>query len=340
LARDDFPRPTRDVLRGQVGGRCSSPGCRAPTEGPSEASQAAINSVGVAAHITAASSGGPRYDPTLTPEQRSSAENGIWLCGTHADEIDGDVVRFPVPTLQWWKEQAVAAALQERGVPMHPRGGSPLLRGQFADVNVAGEINRKIGSTLERACLSEVFGPATGSAIRDLVIEVAKNSFQHGGATRVTLSVEPRRILLVDDGRSFEPANLLRLPGRGGRSAYEAVRDDQQVIALADYTFSRNQLLIVPVAHVKGQILPCTTDVRRPFQQLVWRPEIYENCERIYIGAPEFLSPSDAFELGPMIRELQHGAGKEIVLISEDLSATTLSILQGLAPGLSFLKRP
>jgi hypothetical protein len=69
--------------------------------------------LGVGAHITAASPGGPRYDPSLTPEQRASAENGIWLCQNDGKLIDNDVTRFTVELLKSWKAQAEATAAQE-----------------------------------------------------------------------------------------------------------------------------------------------------------------------------------------------------------------------------------
>lgn len=89
--------------------RCSNPGCRLPTSGPKDEPTRVVN-VGVAAHITAASPGGPRYDPTVTSEQRRSIENGIWLCQTCAKLIDSDVDRFTVIVLQEWKRSAEDAA--------------------------------------------------------------------------------------------------------------------------------------------------------------------------------------------------------------------------------------
>jgi hypothetical protein len=50
--------------------------------------------VGVAAHITAASPGGPRFDPNLSDKERASATNGIWLCQNCAKLIDNDVAQF------------------------------------------------------------------------------------------------------------------------------------------------------------------------------------------------------------------------------------------------------
>jgi hypothetical protein len=62
--------------------------------------------VGVAAHITAAASGGPRFDPTLTSEKRSDQANGIWLCEIHAKAIDSDISYFSVELLKEWKKSA------------------------------------------------------------------------------------------------------------------------------------------------------------------------------------------------------------------------------------------
>jgi hypothetical protein len=76
----------------------------------------AIN-VGVASHITAASLGGPRYDPSLSPEERSAVANGIWLCQTCAKLIDNDSTRYKRETLTEWKrlsEETAARALEVR----------------------------------------------------------------------------------------------------------------------------------------------------------------------------------------------------------------------------------
>jgi hypothetical protein len=59
--------------------------------------------VGVAAHITAASAGGPRYNPELSPEQRRHIDNGIWLCQNCAKLIDSDISRFNEALLRAWR---------------------------------------------------------------------------------------------------------------------------------------------------------------------------------------------------------------------------------------------
>lgn len=102
LNRDNFTNKTIDILAKRVGYICSNPECRKHTAGPnSEKNKATI--VGISAHITAASVGGPRYDATLTPEERKDIDNGIWLCTNCAKIIDKDPGKFPVKTLNEWK---------------------------------------------------------------------------------------------------------------------------------------------------------------------------------------------------------------------------------------------
>lgn len=113
MPRDDFARQTTDRLAKRVGMRCSNPDCRAPTSGPSSEDPSAVANIGVAAHICAASPGGARYDPEMTPEQRSDIANGIWLCQNHAKLIDDDEIAFPASLLRDWKETAERMAFLE-----------------------------------------------------------------------------------------------------------------------------------------------------------------------------------------------------------------------------------
>ncbi len=78
------------ALRERVGGICSNPDCRRFTTGPQKTHKDKPIIIGQAAHICAASPGGPRHDPNMTEAQRSSIENGIWLCNNCAKLIDRD----------------------------------------------------------------------------------------------------------------------------------------------------------------------------------------------------------------------------------------------------------
>ena len=110
--RDDFPKAVAETLAKRVGNRCSNPGCRKRTSGPHTDDDKALN-VGVAAHITAASVGGPRYDPLLTQDERKSIGNGIWLCQSCAKLVDNDEARYTKDTLIRWKQDAEQEALRE-----------------------------------------------------------------------------------------------------------------------------------------------------------------------------------------------------------------------------------
>ncbi|MFI5700886.1 hypothetical protein ACIA78_12655 [Streptomyces xanthochromogenes] len=86
------------------------------TSGPKLQASGAVN-LGVAAHIAAASPGGPRYDSALTPAERSAQSNGIWLCQNCGKLIDSDVARYSEETLRHWKagaEQRALTMLQTR----------------------------------------------------------------------------------------------------------------------------------------------------------------------------------------------------------------------------------
>ena len=78
------------------------PDCGVPTRRAASDGDRTIN-VGFAAHIMAASPGGPRYDPRLTSDERRDQKNGIWLCGTHAKLIDSDESHFTTEELFNWK---------------------------------------------------------------------------------------------------------------------------------------------------------------------------------------------------------------------------------------------
>src|SRR5579864_232851 len=107
--RDEFKLESKDILAKRVGMRCSNPNCRQPTSGPQSDPLKVVN-IGVAAHITAASTKGPRYDKTLSAESRRSIENGLWLCQNCAKLVDNDALHYPVDLLHRWKALSEEAA--------------------------------------------------------------------------------------------------------------------------------------------------------------------------------------------------------------------------------------
>jgi len=103
--RDEFSEDIKRRLRERVGTHCSNPSCRLHTTGPGKGLED-VNRIGIAAHITAASPGGPRYNPLLKSEERSSIDNGIWLCSNCARLIDNDKNKYSTDILEEWKKSA------------------------------------------------------------------------------------------------------------------------------------------------------------------------------------------------------------------------------------------
>lgn len=104
----DFGASTKRVLAQRAGSQCSFPGCGRATQGAALGDDEKVLNVGDAAHITAASRRGPRYDPAMTDAQRKHISNGIWMCKHHANLIDADDSQYSVDDLRAWKSAAEA----------------------------------------------------------------------------------------------------------------------------------------------------------------------------------------------------------------------------------------
>jgi|GEM_PF-6383090 len=135
--RDEFSEEVKITTAARVGYRCSNPHCKKLTSGPKADSSRAL-SIGVAAHITAASQGGPRYDNSLSAKERSSAENAIWLCQSCGTLVDRDIDRFSVTTLLDWKQQAENAAATELAAGSMFR---PIAPGELRQELTLGELS-------------------------------------------------------------------------------------------------------------------------------------------------------------------------------------------------------
>ena len=145
--RADFAQSVGTSLAHRVGLLCSNPDCRAATSGPKSQPEKAVN-VGVAAHITAASLNGPRYDPSLTDRERRSASNGIWLCQNCAKLIDSDVLLYTTAILIRWKAEAEREAQRRIG-----KTGAKSAARSLAKVEQALKRDQKVRDELTRAFL-------------------------------------------------------------------------------------------------------------------------------------------------------------------------------------------
>jgi len=173
--RDDFPAGVKQVLAARAGWRCSKPDCRALTVGPADGVSRAVTNIGVAAHVTAASSGGPRFDPDLTGEQRAAVGNGIWLCQTHAKLVDDNPGHYSVEILRAWKRDVEADAFAILGRPISAQALDVLLsvslqRAADDSLLATGTTNLPEGTRVwvqlahpgEPACIGHVSTAVTG----------------------------------------------------------------------------------------------------------------------------------------------------------------------------------
>src|SRR5438105_10123726 len=117
---DDFSNTVKSNLAERAGYICSIPGCNKLTIGPGKGSNDIVVNIGVAAHICAASKGGPRFDAKMTSQQRKSISNAIWCCANHGRLIDRDSPdTYSAELLKKWKsyhEQRIH--FSQSGIPL------------------------------------------------------------------------------------------------------------------------------------------------------------------------------------------------------------------------------
>ena len=198
----DFAEATIEVLAKRVGYLCSRASCRRSTVGP-HSSETKATLVAEAAHICAASPGGPRYDPSMTHDERRSPDNGIWLCANCATEVDKDPARFPVSLLRQWKADAEDEALKLLEKPSYGRLGIP--RPAFAPpLDYQRAALQQIIEHLRRSGVTRVNLPQLASVLPDPLLRDGINPIHE------PLSVET----VVDAIDEFIETGKLRVEGQ------------------------------------------------------------------------------------------------------------------------------
>ncbi|KZS48417.1 hypothetical protein AWU65_22005 [Paenibacillus glucanolyticus] len=111
--RDSFSLRITKIIADRAGHRCSNPVCRRATSKAHPNDPELSVNLGIAAHITAASPNGPRYDQRLTTDERKSASNGIWVCTRCSKEIDSAESAYSVDLLRRWKKDIEVATARD-----------------------------------------------------------------------------------------------------------------------------------------------------------------------------------------------------------------------------------
>jgi len=264
--RDDFSEEVKRTLVARVGNRCSNPHCRALTSGPQDDPTKALN-VGIGAHITAASPGGPRYNASLTPEERCHPDNGIWLCQTCAKLVDNDTSQFPVHLLHAWKtiaEHEARYAIGKTAATAPVAGESnrnTQSEGHVEEVRTAEQKKRLLNSIDLTARLEHAYGQHIELKVEnksDVIVQVTQVLVLCNGVKAAEYRIEtnaPGRIAK----RSQKLISWTETPGlaqaiqeiRGefNREFYDFVEIQLQVEAL-------DQLKVLPSQKIKVKVEP------------------------------------------------------------------------------------
>jgi len=203
----------------------------------------------------------------------------VWLCATHARLVDRDEVTYTIPMLEQWR-----AFTEHKASLRHTLGReiefdlrSPIgvsLAEHSIEIKALSSENEEIGEAFLHCGVHQVWGDKLAKAVRDLSIEVARDAFQHGRASSFSMSIEPKRIVLKDDGQAFRYEDVLaQVRKSGGAAALQRIRDrySDHLVLSPMHTGQGNEL-IIGLIHSIDDIPVVTNCFHTPTRQ-----EIY-NC--------------------------------------------------------------
>ena len=347
--RDEFSAEVKRSLAHRVGFICSYPDCNALTTGPSAESTKAINSSGMACHISSAA-GGPgarRFNPTMTSEERTSIENGIWMCYSHGHIIDNDEKRFTIDVLEKWKIIAELKAQfrnENKGrmdIPIDVFKGLNLPEQEFI-LREGDDFNKLVGDAIRDSCISTLWGQEYTGPVRDLLIEMVLNSFKHGGAKQVEVNIKNNVIEVIDNGKKFDPLTLYQgTKLSGGTCAVKIIIDqfEGRILATYDRVGYDNKVILgfIRSGEFVTKNTDCWTSVQKSdaFTKSV-DINVSKNCNAIYLFLREYICISDVIRLSHSYKP-QLFEGKIVVFIVNTASVKVRDILRKAYPGCKVL---
>ena len=153
--------------------------------------------------ITAAISGGPRYDRSLSQEQRAGIVNGIWLCQNCAHAIDVDQTRYSVAVLYHWKLEAEYAAHLNLG---KPRSTTPNVTANLVPLETIRVVQDRRDSRWNTGSNGET--PIMFVTFHGTITEVSGNAIRVVGAEILTPPVDAEMILICNNHDACRPQFL------------------------------------------------------------------------------------------------------------------------------------
>lgn len=260
-----FSPRTKSLLEQEAGSRCGFPSCRTRASGPSNSSASGLAQLGQAAHITAASPLGKRYDESITHAERAGEGNGIWMCSNHAKLIDSDEDRFPTHLLHRWKRQLrhLRQWALDRGLDFVPQ--MELIRLVRRVPLSAGGTNEQVAEFvadfMDDIGTKFVWGEEIAEAARQTLTELVFNEHQHGCATWFRLDSRGFAVRLTTDGQSFPLSQLRGAPeGNGGQltvSVFASSYSDTHVLSYRRTSAGNQRYLITDIRRTPQAHNPC-----------------------------------------------------------------------------------
>lgn len=334
---DDFSAETVRALRERAGYRCCYPECKLSTVGPSSETESSVSRTGIAAHISAASSGinSRRYDPTLSHEERKHIDNGIWMCANHGTEVDRDENRYTVEVLKHWREVGEARAdfAKTHGWEKADKIGINILTSLSPlEINLKkiskSAASKIIGDGIKDSCLPELWGKEVSNITRDLLIELYRNAFDHGSASYFKIKYEINTINIAYNGNLYSIFKMLNEKNAaGGKATLSAILNTYRQEIAVNY-HSINQINEISINLVKNlekvsENLPCTMLFTGYDEDSNQKPSsVHESCGAIYIILRDHFCPSD---LRPLSSELTafDANGRPVFIVGNNISSVS-----------------
>lgn len=251
------------------------------------------------------------------------------MCATHGRIIDNDEVTFNVDMLRTWRKIAEFCVQyeQQHGKRLSietVKLGIPVVE-DILTVSTATGINQAVGELLIHCCVPQIWGSAANDAVRDLIIEIVLNAFEHGGSTTVTISIFPQCISLSFDGPLFDPFTSLVQSIGGGGNAIRHLLDEYGDKILTTYQYDGEvNRVVIAVPDSPADVLNATQCAMRLDNNDTEEKKNLDfirtaGCSVIYVVLPQFFGWSDARKMKDILR--QHiPPDKRVVFVAEDIS--------------------
>jgi hypothetical protein len=267
------------------------------------------------------------------------------MCQLHARLIDVDMT-FKTELLHEWKRAKEEWVRSRIGMPAS--GIDRQLAWNLVEVTQLAMVNSLVGNALDRCGIARAWGKSEHGCVQDLLIEIARNALQHGGAKLVSLLIEPTRIALYDDGAKFDPMALeTRQRYSGGILAIQQIRvahgNDLFLAYSRQDDGNEFSILRIETLDAGKTMTPCTIRIglealHRSYSEgsVPWFESV-DGCEDVLVVLPDYMSISDVIHAAILLKRMLGATRRLHVLLNKASDLATRLLAQEL-PSARFLR--